>query len=63
MRNQKSIAPEKPFFGYFAPGATHAPHHAPKSWIDKYKGNVDEGWDKVSEATNTEITPSVRDTP
>jgi arylsulfatase len=51
MRNQKSIAPNKPFLLYFAPGATHAPHHAPKEWIDKFKGKFDAGWNKVSEQT------------
>src|SRR4051794_36805910 len=45
-RYQKSLTPDKPFFVYFAPGATHAPHHAPKEWIEKYKGNFDQGWDK-----------------
>ncbi|GGF39786.1 arylsulfatase [Echinicola rosea] len=51
IRNQKSTAPNKPFFVYFAPGATHAPHHAPKEWRDKFKGEFDEGWNKVSENT------------
>lgn len=49
MRLQKSIAPEKPFFVYFAPGATHAPHHVPKEWSDKFKGQFDQGWDKLRE--------------
>jgi len=48
---QKALAPDKPFFVYFAPGATHAPHHVPKDWADKYKGMFDDGWDKVREAT------------
>ena len=43
--------PDKPFFMYFAPGATHAPHHVPKEWIDKYKGKFDQGWDKLREET------------
>jgi arylsulfatase A-like enzyme len=51
IRQQKSIAPDKPFFIYFAPGAAHAPHHAPKDWIAKYKGKFDEGWDKLREET------------
>jgi arylsulfatase A-like enzyme len=51
MRQQKSTAPDKPFFIYFAPGATHAPHHVPKDWIAKYKGQFDQGWDKVREET------------
>jgi arylsulfatase A-like enzyme len=46
---QKSLTPDKPFFTYFAPGATHAPHHAPKEWIEKYKGKFDQGWDKLRE--------------
>ncbi|WP_397466033.1 hypothetical protein [Rhizobium ruizarguesonis] len=41
MRSVKSLAPDKPFFIYFAPGATHAPHHVPKAWIAKYKGKFD----------------------
>ncbi len=47
----KSLTPDKPFFIYYAPGATHAPHHVPKEWIDKYKGQFDQGWDKVREQT------------
>ena len=43
IRDAKAIAPEKPFFLYYAPGACHAPHHAPKAWIDKYKGRFDIG--------------------
>ena len=48
---QKSLTPDRPFFTYFAPGATHAPHHAPKEWIAKYKGKFDQGWDQVREET------------
>ena len=51
VQAQKSLTPDKPFFIYFAPGATHAPHHVPKEWIDKYKGKFDQGWDKVREET------------
>ena len=51
VRQQKSLTPDKPFFTYFAPGATHAPHHVPKEWIDKYKGKFDQGWDKLREET------------
>ena len=43
--------PDKPFFIYFAPGATHAPHHVPKEWADKYRGQFDDGWDKLRERT------------
>lgn len=46
---QKALTPDKPFFMYFAPGATHAPHHVPKEWADKYKGRFDQGWDKLRE--------------
>jgi arylsulfatase A-like enzyme len=48
---QKALMPDKPFFVYFAPGATHAPHHVPKEWADKYKGKFDQGWDKLREET------------
>ncbi len=51
MQYQKSLTPDKPFFIYFAPGATHAPHHVPKEWIAKYKGKFDQGWDKLREET------------
>ena len=43
--------PDKPFFTYFAPGATHAPHHVPTEWADKYKGKFNKGWDKLREET------------
>jgi arylsulfatase A-like enzyme len=49
MRQQKALMADKPFFMYFAPGATHAPHHVPKEWADKYKGKFDQGWDKLRE--------------
>jgi arylsulfatase A-like enzyme len=51
MRAQQSLTPGKPFFLYFAPGATHAPHHVPKEWIAKYKGKFDQGWDKYRDET------------
>jgi arylsulfatase A-like enzyme len=51
MRTQKALMPEKPFFVYFAPGATHAPHHVPLEWADKYKGKFAEGWDVQRERT------------
>jgi arylsulfatase len=51
MRFQKALAPDKPFFMYYAPGATHAPHHAPKEYIEKYKGKFDNGWDAMREQT------------
>ena len=51
IRQQKALMPDKPFFTYFVPGATHAPHHVPKEWADKYKGKFDEGWDRLREET------------
>lgn len=48
---QQSLTPHKPFYMYFATGATHAPHHAPKEWIAKYKGEFASGWDKLREET------------
>ena len=48
---QKAVAPDKPFFCYYAPGATHAPHHPKPEWVAKYKGKFDQGWDKVREET------------
>jgi len=51
VRFQKALAPDKPFFMYYAPGATHAPHHVPKEWVEKYKGKFDQGWDKLREMT------------
>jgi arylsulfatase A-like enzyme len=51
VRQQKALMPDKPFFMYFAPGATHAPHHVPKEYIDKYKGKFAHGWDKQREIT------------
>ena len=51
VRQQKALMPDKPFFVYFAPGATHAPHHVPKEWADRYKGEFDDGWDVQRERT------------
>ncbi len=51
VRQQKALMPDKPFFLYFAPGATHAPHHVPKEWIEKYKGRFAHGWDRQRELT------------
>jgi len=51
VQYQKSLTPDRPFFMYFAPGATHAPHHVPKEWIAKYKGKFDAGWDVFREET------------
>src|SRR5450432_628322 len=75
ISQQKALAPDKPFFVYFAPGATHAPHHVPKDWADKYKGKFDQGWDKLREETfarqkklgvipkNCELTPRHKEIP
>jgi len=51
LRLQNSMAPDKPFFAYYTTGTAHAPHHAPKDWIAKFKGQFDQGWDKVREET------------
>jgi arylsulfatase len=51
IRQQKALMSDKPFFVYFAPGATHAPHHVPTEWSDKYKGMFDDGWDALRERT------------
>jgi arylsulfatase A-like enzyme len=49
VRQQKALMPGKPFFVYYAPGATHAPHHVPLEWSDRYKGVFDDGWDALRE--------------
>jgi arylsulfatase A-like enzyme len=51
VQAQKSLTPERPFFMYFAPGATHALHQESKEWIAKYKGQFDQGWDQLREQT------------
>ncbi len=51
IKQQKALMPDKPFFVYFAPGATHAPHHVRPEWSDKYKGAFDDGWDALRERT------------
>lgn len=51
VKFQQAMTPDKPFFVYFAPGATHAPHHVPKEWIKKWKGKFDKGWDAVRQET------------
>ena len=72
---QQALTPNKPFYMYFATGATHAPHHAPKEWIAKYKGQFSDGWDKLREETfarqkklgvipaNTQLTPRPKEIP
>lgn len=49
IRREKALMPDKPFFVYFAPGATHAPHHVPQEWADRYRGRFDGGWDVLRE--------------
>ena len=49
IRDAKAVAPDKPFFLYYCPGACHAPHHAPKEWADKYKGKFDMGYEAYRE--------------
>jgi arylsulfatase len=49
IRYQKALTPDRPFFAYYAPGATHAPHHVPKEWIAKFAGRFDQGWDALRE--------------
>lgn len=51
VQRQRSLMPDKPFFMYFAPGATHAPHHVAPEWSDKYRGQFDAGWDVLREET------------
>ena len=75
VRQQKALLADKPFFMYFAPGATHAPHHVPKEWADKYKGKFAHGWDTQREITfakqkelgviaaNAELTPRHQEIP
>jgi arylsulfatase len=72
---QQSLTPDKPFYVYFAPGATHAPHHVPKEWIARYKGEFAGGWDKLREETfarqvkmgivpqGTKLTPRPKEIP
>src|SRR5205814_3971809 len=51
IHEQHSLAPDKPFLAYYTPGTSHAPHHAPKEWIAKFKGQFDQGWDQLREET------------
>jgi arylsulfatase len=75
ISKQKSVTPDRPFFVYYAPGATHAPHHVPKQWIDKFKGKFSQGWDKYREEAHarqikmglvppeTKLTPRPKEIP
>ena len=51
VKAQQSMTPDKPFLMYYATGAVHAPHHVPKEWADKYKGQFDKGWDRIRQET------------
>ncbi len=51
IKYQKALTPDRPAFVYFAPGATHAPHHVPRSWIERWKGRFDQGWDRLRQET------------
>ncbi|MEZ4302793.1 MAG: arylsulfatase [Polyangiaceae bacterium] len=51
LRTQRALAPDKPFFIYFAPGSAHAPHHVPREWADRYAGMFDDGWDAARQRT------------
>jgi arylsulfatase len=51
IRSQKALMPDRPFFVYLAPGATHAPHHVPDEWPEKYRGKFADGWDAQREKT------------
>jgi len=51
VKAQQSMTPDRPFFVYYATGAVHAPHHVPKAWADKYKGQFDKGWDRTRQET------------
>jgi arylsulfatase len=51
VRQQKALLADKPFFMYYAPGATHAPHHVPTEWSERYRGQFDDGWDALRERT------------
>ncbi|OMQ46651.1 arylsulfatase [Ensifer sp. 1H6] len=75
LREVDAATPEKPFFLYYAPGATHAPHHPTKEWIDKFKGKFDMGWNALRDQIfanqkrlgvipeNTQLTPWPDDLP
>ncbi|MGW6521375.1 arylsulfatase [Streptomyces sp. NPDC054962] len=51
IADAKQVAPDKPFFLNLCPGATHAPHHVPQEWADRYRGRFDDGWDAYREQT------------
>lgn len=51
IKAQHAVAPDKPFFMYYAPGTAHTPHHAPREWLDRFRGKFDKGWDVIREET------------
>jgi arylsulfatase A-like enzyme len=75
IHQEKSATPDRPFFMYYAPGATHAPHHVPQAWLDKFKGQFDQGWDVYRQQTfqrqikmgiipaDTKLTPRPKEIP
>jgi arylsulfatase len=75
LQTHESLAPDKPYFLYFAPGATHGPHHVPQEWIDRYRGRFEQGWDRLREDTfarqkkrgiippDTQLTPRPKEIP
>ncbi len=75
IKQLNAVAPDKPFFVYYVPGATHAPHHPTQEWIDKFKGKFDMGWNEMREQifanqkklgvipANTQLTPWPDDLP
>jgi len=75
IHQEKSVTPDRPFYIYYAPGATHAPHHVPQAWIAKFKGQFDQGWDRYREETyqrqlkmgiippDTKLTPRPKEIP
>src|SRR6476660_9160070 len=75
IHTEKSVSPDRPFFVYYAPGATHAPHHVPKEWMAKFKGQFHQGWDRYREETyqrqlklgvippDTKLTPRPKEIP
>lgn len=75
IKQLNAAAPDQPFFVYYVPGATHAPHHPTQEWIDKFKGKFDMGWNAMRDEilanqkklgvvpANTQLTPWPDDLP
>jgi arylsulfatase A-like enzyme len=49
LKKHRAFSPDKPFFMYWAPGGVHGPHHVTATWADKYRGQFNQGWDKLRE--------------